>query len=187
MKTVTNENQQNRANPAEFLRSIFLSRRERNSGYSTRAFARDLGISQALLSYLLSGKRPLTVKLAAQISVALRLSPEDSERLVESALMALPSNAKALRPLLKKRAQEGGAPRPSLFLDLEIERYRAISQWYHLAILDLTTIQGFKNNTAWIAKKLRITRIHIESRWLIYDISTLLHRRIQTLQFFKLH
>ena len=36
-------------NPADFLRTVFLERKQRNLAYSSRAFARDLGMSQALL------------------------------------------------------------------------------------------------------------------------------------------
>ncbi len=147
-------------NPAEILRGIFLDRKGRNQAYSTRAFARDLGISQSLLSMVMSGKRPLTVKQAAQISVLLGFSKEDADRFLESTLLALPENSKALKHLRKSRRN---SPRGTLFEPIyknyEIERFKALSQWYHVAILDLTTTHDFKEDSHWIARRLGISPI----------------------------
>ena len=61
------------------IRDAWIERKTRNSGYSVRAFARDLGVSQTLLSLVLSGKRPVTLELAARIAAVLKFSPEKSE------------------------------------------------------------------------------------------------------------
>lgn len=121
-------------NPQDALRSIFLERRGRNAAYSMRAFARDLGMSQALMSLILSGKRPLTLKQAARISVMLGLPQKESEALVEAVV------------------KKPGKP----FVNLELEAFKMIGQWYHVAILDLTTTKGFKSDPVWIADRLGI-------------------------------
>ncbi|MGZ3713269.1 MAG: TIGR02147 family protein, partial [Bdellovibrionota bacterium] len=136
-------------NPADFLRAAFLERKERNLRYSTRAFARDLGISQALLSLVLSGKRPLTARQAVRIGVLLGLTQGKARELLESALRSLPQKAKS-----NQRAKAS-----PLFKDYEVERFKAISQWYHVAILDLTTTRDFRNDVRWIALRLGITTI----------------------------
>ena len=53
------------------------------------------------------------------------------------------------------------------FKVLEADRFTAISQWYHLALLALTTLDGFTTHRrhstpAWIAKRLGITRLEAE-------------------------
>jgi transcriptional regulator with XRE-family HTH domain len=50
-------------------------RKQKNAGYSLRAFARDLGISVASLSQVLSSKRKLSPKNLAKVAGTLGLSP----------------------------------------------------------------------------------------------------------------
>jgi uncharacterized protein (TIGR02147 family) len=144
------------------LRTLFLERKKRNAAYSTRAFARDLGMSQALVSLVMNGKRPLTVKQAAQISVLLSFSQEQSERFLDSTLLALPENSKALSRLRRERKYSPvGATAAPAFKDYDIERFKAISQWYHLSILDLVSTRDFRDDTSWIARRLGISRIEV--------------------------
>lgn len=67
---------------ADYLISIFNERKEKNSRYSLRAYARSLGVSSGQLSEILSGKRPLSHKLARRISIALALTETESHRLI---------------------------------------------------------------------------------------------------------
>jgi uncharacterized protein (TIGR02147 family) len=141
--------------PAGYLRQVFLERRAHNAAYSTRAFARDLGISQALLSLVLNEKRPLTVKQAAQISILLNLSPDDSRQFLETTLMSLPMNSKGLKKIHQMRPRS----EQKFFADLSVEKFKAISQWYHVAILDLSTTKNFRADPNWIASRLGIATV----------------------------
>jgi transcriptional regulator with XRE-family HTH domain len=67
---------------AEYLISTFNERKEKNPRYSLRAFARSLGVSSGQLSEILSGKRPLSHKLARRIAIALALTEEESQKLI---------------------------------------------------------------------------------------------------------
>lgn len=67
---------------ADYLITIFDERKEKNPRYSLRAFARSLGVSSGQLSEILSGKRPLSHKLARRISIALALTEEESQKLI---------------------------------------------------------------------------------------------------------
>lgn len=67
---------------ADYLISIFNDRKEKNPRYSLRAFARSLGVSSGQLSEILSGKRPLSHKLARRISIALALTEDESQKLI---------------------------------------------------------------------------------------------------------
>jgi len=67
---------------AEFLISTFNERKDKNPRYSLRAFARSLGVSSGQLSEILSGKRPLSHKLARRISIALTLTEVEAQKLI---------------------------------------------------------------------------------------------------------
>ncbi len=125
--------------PAAALRGLYLERRAKNPNYSTRAFARDLGISQTLLSLIMSGKRSLSAKIALQISASLGLSNQEQGALLGEQLTS--------------------GQRSTHFVDYDSECFRTLSQWYHLAILDLTLTRGFKSDRLWIARRLGITPI----------------------------
>ena len=68
---------------ADYLIYIFNERKEKNPRYSLRAFARSLGVSSGQLSEILSGKRPLSHKLARRISIALALTDSEGQRLLQ--------------------------------------------------------------------------------------------------------
>ena len=46
-----------------------------------------------------------------------------------------------------------------MVLQYEVERFKSISQWYHLAILNLTFVKGFKSEPQWIANRLGISTL----------------------------
>lgn len=48
------------------------------------------------------------------------------------------------------------------FVMLEQDYFSIISDWYHFALLDLVQIKGFKNDPAWIAKKIGIEKFQVE-------------------------
>lgn len=133
--------------PADLLRAKYLERRERNPAYSSRAFARDLGISQAMLSLVWNRKRSLSMKQAVKVSAALNLEETESKDLFRSLFGASkrPSVESALAPRV-----------------LEAEHLQAISRWYPIAILDLSTTQGFRDDPSWIAGRLGITKLEAE-------------------------
>ncbi|MGZ3806814.1 MAG: helix-turn-helix transcriptional regulator, partial [Bacteriovorax sp.] len=60
--------------------------RSRNSSFSLRAFAKNLGLSPASLSQILSGKRPLTLSTAKKICDSLNLSPIEEQQVLLSFL-----------------------------------------------------------------------------------------------------
>lgn len=146
--------------PAEFLREIFLTRKERNPAYSQSAFARDLGISVAILSRVMSGQRPMSLKFGLQVTTALGLSEQESNALVYSILKNSSKKAKIsarVRHRLENDFNSQSDSNAPLYTTVEIERFKAMSQWYHLAILNLTTVEGFEPSPHWIARALGIS------------------------------
>ncbi|MGK5085053.1 TIGR02147 family protein [Bdellovibrionota bacterium FG-1] len=153
--------------PADYLLEVFQSRRERNPSYSMSAFARDLGASVSLLSRVLSGTRPMTLKFAAQVSEALALKEPESNVLLLSVLQASSKNAKIsmkVRARLERKVAEAVATnQAATYTTLEIEQFRAMANWHHLAILNLVTLDDFQSQPAQIAHRLGITTAEARS------------------------
>lgn len=125
---------------SEFIKAQLAERQARNPNFSMRAFARQLGMSPAQVSQLISGKRPLTQKAARKISEALDLSPV--ERL-EFMRATLPDWIEAA-PKQEEQA-------------LSEDEFRAIADWHHFAILSLTKTAGAKPDPRWIGQRLGIS------------------------------
>lgn len=145
--------------PRELLLEIYQSRRSRNPSYSMRAFARDLGVSQAFVSQVLNGKRRLALKRAVQFSMTLGLADSECQPLLESVARESGNDpvAQSYLDQLLSRRRPSRAPAALQSQRLEADRFRSISQWYHAAILDLTTTRSFKSDIRWIARRIGIT------------------------------
>lgn len=118
-----------------WLQRQFTERCKRNARFSLRAFARGLDIDPSSLSQILSGKRPLSKRLAHSICDRLSASPKD---------------LKSFGLLTAESSDE-------IYQQVDVDTFAVISEWYHYAILELTYVSGFKADPKWIAKKLFIT------------------------------
>lgn len=117
-----------------------LARRQtRNSAYSLRAFARDLGIGVTSLSDVLADKRNLSKTNLAKVMERLAVSPVEKDRLWEN----YKQNASRAQDLDEKTL-------------LEEDIFRLISDWYYLAVLNLTKVHDFQGHAEWIANRLGI-------------------------------
>ncbi|MDD0853988.1 TIGR02147 family protein [Halobacteriovorax sp. GB3] len=127
----------------EYLQAELDNRKKKNSLFSLRAFARNLGISPAQLSQIISGKRPLTITTAKKIVRALKLSPIESETFLQ-----------AVDPdfVSKKKTRLSDEKRKKLKED----EFRLICDWEHFAILSLSEVQNNSSDARWIAKRLNI-------------------------------
>lgn len=122
------------------LRTLLLAeldlRRKRNSLYSLRAFARDLGLGVGSLSEVLAGKRELSKSNLMKVLPNLNLSKEELESLL-------------------KRDETPRTPVEEHQLLLE-DQFKLIADWYYLAILNLAKIKNNKSSAAWISDRLGI-------------------------------
>lgn len=117
-----------------FLKKELSSRIDKNPSYSLRAFSKMLGISHTSLSQILSGKRPLTNKTQKQIAMALGVSLE-----------------KFVKFKMHKDIKF-----EERFEALDIEKFDALSDWLHDAILELTRLKCFKPDSKWMANTLQV-------------------------------
>ncbi len=140
-----------------------VKRQERNSSYSMRAFAGSLGIDPSQLSRLMSEKRQ--IKYETALKIASRLYEEKADQRYFLALVELSlseseeAKENALKIISELRPQNER-------VNMQLETIEFIKSWYHIAILDLTTLTNFKEKfktTYSIAKYLGITELQANS------------------------
>lgn len=132
----------------QWLMSQLESRRLKIPSYSLRSFAQKIGISPASLSQVISGKRPLSKKMAQLIAGRLCLSPAETHRLIQSALLEKFQNLS--HPSLANSEFKSGD------FQLEMDTFRSISDWHHYAVLNLLELPDSKSDPAWFAARLGI-------------------------------
>ncbi len=125
----------------------------RNSAYSLRALARDLDVSPTSLSLILNKKRPLTIDSAIKWATVLKLSAEKKQLFLESVTR---DSEQRLNPNNRKLNQ---LEEKIQYMQLTLDQFSLISDWYHLAILNLVSLKSFEHNQKWICGQLGITKV----------------------------
>jgi len=123
----------------EYLQMSLVARCQSNPKYSLRSFAKSLNIDSSTLSKILKEKRSITPKMLEHLSERLGLAPDEIE---------------LFRTEQKKRKIQGGTKK---FKNIEVDRFRMISDWYHYAILELLNLDSFRSDSRWIAKVLNVS------------------------------
>jgi len=146
----------NLAQYSSMLREELIVRCRKNPSYSARAMARDMGISPAYLSQVLSHKKMLNEDRAFHIAQALKWDLKKSRVFTTLVRFESAKDPKTKEIILDELNKIRGSQKIA-FYDLQLDSFRIISDWYHFAILELTCIKGFRSNPHWIANKLGIT------------------------------
>jgi uncharacterized protein (TIGR02147 family) len=139
----------------EFLVRELSSRTKRNTNYSMRAFARDLNLAPSHLSNLLKGQAGLSRKSATKIASNLLWSARKSKIFIE-----MVEGQFARSKMLREKAEQEIKKINIEELpheNIELDQFKFISEWYHLAILELFEIKQFVLNDLYIASKLGIS------------------------------
>lgn len=131
-------------NVKTLLLQELAKRQTRNSSYSLRAFARDLGLGSTTLSDVLADKRSLSKTNLEKVMGKLLVSPFEKETLWSQ------YKDSASREKVDER------------LIMEEDTFRLISDWYYLAILNLAKIPNNKATPRWIANRLGIKESEAE-------------------------
>lgn len=137
---------------ADFIKNEFTNRVTKNSKYSMRAFARDLDISPATLTNILKKQSGLSVQQAESIAQKLNLVLEEKDffhTLNEKDFARSKTNRSSADARLYRYETR--------YNTLTSDTFILIKEWYHLAIMELTKVEGFSEEAEWIAGKLHIT------------------------------
>jgi len=121
-----------------------LSRRIRsNSGYSLRAFARDLDVDPSYLSKVLRRVKPLTLSFLQATSVRLELSPEVAGHFVACLGLVASDTAKG---------------EVAHYMQLSQDTFEIIANWQNYAVLEMMKLSDFEADLGWIANRLAISK-----------------------------
>lgn len=125
-----------------WLLDELCTRKENNPSYSLRAFAKYLNVNPATLSQVFSGKRGFSKKNALKVASKFSLSPVETKRLLST---------------IRKETLEKEDASYDEVLQLENDRFKAISDWYHYGILSLAKLKINQATPSWIAENLTIS------------------------------
>lgn len=142
-----------------FLKDVLAERIIKNSGYSLRALARDLGIHASQLSAIYKGTKGLSLQSALSIAQRLKLGPQETEYFC---LLVQAENSKS--PEVKDTfLQKMRELQPKTHVvDLSVDVFKALSDWYHISILEMTELTDFELTAANAARRLGITKVEAE-------------------------
>lgn len=114
-----------------------------NPRYSLRSFARYLGIEASHLSKILRGQRSVTERMLLRVAPKLGMSPKDLDH---------------YREVIRKQERRLGNSATALpnYNPVEMDQFQIISDWYHFAILELVSMEGFVASPQWISRVLGI-------------------------------
>jgi len=138
--------------PMEYLGSVLQEKQARNPRFSLRAWSRQLGFkSPSMLSAVLKGQRKLKPALATRIALTLELTPLE-RRYLE--VMSLADNSRSdHEKQIHLDILETLRPRQESH-ELDLDHFRFIADWYHLAILEMVSLPDFDEDSEAIAQRL---------------------------------
>lgn len=135
----------------DFIRRVFVARTNRNPHYSLRAFARDLEISPSFLSEVLNGHHGVTQRMACAIKDRLDLNRAEEKQFMLSVAYENAGSESRKRDALKALKQSS-----KHFAPLKRDVFHAVSNWQHLAILQLHRVKDFKPSNAWLSRRMNL-------------------------------
>ncbi|MBT3979893.1 MAG: TIGR02147 family protein [Bacteriovoracaceae bacterium] len=138
----------------DILKKEFQKRVKKNSLYSMRAFSRDLDIPTSRISKIFNSKGGLSIEYARKIGGALGFGEEKLNHFCDLVEVEHGRNFSD-RELAKIRLRKYESDDNDI--QLEIDKFKILSEWYHFAILELTYLDKFRSDSAWIAKSLKIS------------------------------
>ncbi len=143
-----------------YLKGELTKRMLANNAYSLRAFSRDIGVAPSTISQILSGKRKLSVERALRIADKLELEFDEQEYFSLLVQLDNCSDADTRVAILEKIEKLQQRRQIS---NIELEKFRLISDWYHIPIMALTDIPNFDFSPKNIASYLGIKLVEAEN------------------------
>lgn len=131
----------------EYLRKELNQRVQRRPLYSQRAFARDLGLSASSLGDYLKGTMRLSAGRICQISKTIGLTAEQRQHWIDL-LDEKFARSEETRQLAHLRVK---ARLQAQTHSISVDEFKVISEWFHLAYLELIEMDTAKYSDAKVA------------------------------------
>jgi uncharacterized protein (TIGR02147 family) len=139
----------------------FIARKNADASYSLRSFAKDLDLTPAYVSLIFSGQRHLSQDTALKISKKLKWNCQKQAYFI-NLLKFENSKSEESKKVAHKNIQKIESDNVD-FTSLNIDKFEVLSVWYYNAILTLLNLKKTKTSVAFIAKRLELDRIQVES------------------------
>lgn len=139
---------------SNILKKEFYKRKQKNPKYSLRAFSRDLKMSPGFLSEIMQHKKKISVDKAMQISQLLGWTWRESQIFLQTAQLGY-AKTKHAKTFLQQEISKS-AESYAQFETIKLSRFSPISNWYHMAIIELPELDSFQNCPKWISTQLGI-------------------------------
>jgi uncharacterized protein (TIGR02147 family) len=133
----------------KFLENELQTRQSRNSSYSMRALARDLGLSSTHLNDIMKGKNHLSVDKAELIAKKLQLDQENYDLFMDLVESEYGSNE-----IAKQRAEKRLTARLFPFKNLSPEEFSPVSAWYYMPLLEMFSTRLESHAPEYLARRL---------------------------------
>jgi len=142
--------------PVDFLNASLQSIQRQNPRYSLRAWAKQLDLPHvAMLSMVLNRKRRLLPSLSSKISqnyFTIGRFTEAEARYFD--ILVLRANARTPDEQIFYEKILASLRPDRQFSTLSLDHFRIISDWYHLAIVEMTQLKDFSADPRWISLRL---------------------------------
>lgn len=140
--------------PIEFLKQYFELKKEKNSSFSLRAWAMQLGLkSHSSLHAVLRGQRKIPKELIPSLLKSLKLEKKE-QRYFETLIELHRAKTVETKRLYREKLIELSPEKLRNYED--IENYKAITDPLHFMICELSQLKNFSPNLGWIKNHLRI-------------------------------
>jgi uncharacterized protein (TIGR02147 family) len=143
-----------------YLKEVLADRTSKNSQYSLRAMARQLGFAPSSLSEVMKGTANFSLTSARKLASKLGLPPKEAEYLYLLVQYESTKDAEIKETLFARMKNLN--PSKTQVHDLSIDQFRQISEWYHSAILEMVDLHHFVFSPVIIAKRLGISKVEVE-------------------------
>ncbi len=130
------------------LRSELEKRKQKNSRYSLRSFARLLNEEPSFLSKILNGKRQLSVQKVWQYGEKLAIPTQELEKIVSR-----------MAARKKQRRQRVKSPN---YIDARKIGVPVLPTRLHFLIPEVLKLKDCKKNLQWLSKKLNSDEVHVK-------------------------
>lgn len=134
-----------------FLKDFYIYRKKCNCNFSYRYFGQKTGVAPSVLKDIISGRRNLTIPVMYKYASAMGLSSRGIRYF--EVLVRFVNSRKNIEKneffteMIRLRGRLG-------IKFLGGEHYKFFSKWHHSAIRELVTLPDFREDSAWIAKRL---------------------------------
>ena len=137
----------------EILKGNFYSRLEKNSKYSLRAFARDIGLSPSRLSEIFNNKGDLSER--SSINIAKKLGLTILEQDIFTALVIL-ANSKS-KSKKEKAYSFINSQNMDSFTSISSDKFKVIANWYYFGIVTVMELDDFDGTSEFISNELGLS------------------------------